>query len=181
MPKAAAYTYADLVADFPVDNVRREIIDGELIVSASPVVRHQRLVGRLLFAIAKHLEAHGGGEVFGSPLDTLFSDRNVVQPDVMFIADEDAGIITDKNVRGVPSLVVEVVSDPRMDLIRKKELYARFRVPEYWVVEPELDHVQVFKLAGDDYGHPITLVPGNTLTYDRLPGLAIDLAALFAR
>jgi Uma2 family endonuclease len=181
MPEGAAYTYADLVAYFPVDNVRREIIDGELIVSASPVVRHQRLVMRLLFAFAKHLEAHGGGEVFASPLDTLFSDSNVVQPDVMFIAEEDAGIVTDKNVQGVPSLVVEVVSDPRMDLIRKKELYARYRVPEYWVVEPDFDYVQVFKLAGDDFGEPVTLGLGNFLTYDRLPGLAIDLVALFAR
>ena len=180
MPEGRTYTYADL-ATFPEDHLRREIIDGELIVTAAPYLRHQRILGRIAFEFWTHLKQHGGGEAFVAPADVVLSDMNVVEPDLLFVPDERHGILTDKNIRGVPALVVEVVSDTRMDRVRKRDLYARFGVAEYWIVDPDADRVEVYRLTADAYGKPEILEPAETLAYDGLPGLIIDLTELFAR
>lgn len=180
MAGRATYTYADL-ATFPDDGLRREIIDGELIVTAAPYLRHQKLVGELHGQFWTHLKTHGGGQIYIAPADVVLSDINVVEPDLLFVADDQLQILTEKNVQGAPSLVIEVASDSRMDRVRKRDLYARFGVPVYWVVDPETDRVEVYRLAGETYGKPELYEPPETLAYDSLPGLVIDLAALFAR
>jgi Uma2 family endonuclease len=180
MPKTTGLTYADLAA-FPDDGLRREIIDGELIVSPSPRVRHQRISARLFLVLGNHVARHGGGEVLFAPMDVLFSDRNVVEPDILFVADDQAGITTEMNIQGSPALLIEVLSEPRIDRVRKRDLYMRFAVPEYWIVDPEADRVEIYRLQGDAYGKPQILEPGETLTYERMPGLEIDLTKLFAR
>lgn len=180
MPEGAVYTYADLAA-FPEDGLRREIIDGELLVSPSPFLRHQQVLGELYLVFRLHLSEHGGGRVFFAPADVVFSDTNVVEPDLLFVADEQQDILTEKNIQGAPALVVEVVSDTRRDRVRKRDLYARFAVPEYWIVDPDADRVEVYRLKGATYAKPEILEPGDTLTYQRLPGLVIDLAQILAR
>jgi len=101
-------TYDDFVL-FPDDGKRHEIIDGEHYVTPSPSARHQRLVLRLSVATANYLAEHPGvGEVFSSPLDVLLSRYDVVEPDVLFIAGDQADVVTEKNVQGPPALVVEV-------------------------------------------------------------------------
>lgn len=180
MPEGSRVTYADL-ATFPDDGLRREIIDGELIVSPAPRLRHQRVLARLFLAFGNHIAAAGGGEAFFAPADVVFSDINVTEPDLLFVADDQLQILTEMNIQGSPALVVEVLSDPRMDRVRKRDLYARFAVPEYWVVDPDADRVEIYRLTGDSYAKPEILEPEETLTYERLPGLRIDLAALFAR
>jgi Uma2 family endonuclease len=180
MPRGAALTYADLAA-FPDDGSRRELIDGKLIMTPSPRTRHQQIVFRLVGSFYVHLSAHGGGQAFPAPYDVLFTDRDVVEPDLVFVPDEQAGIITDLHVRGAPALLVEVVSDPRLDRVRKRDLYSRFGVREYWVVDPDADRVEVYRLREGTYGKPEILEAGETLTSEILPGMRIDLATLFAR
>ena len=180
MSQTRVYTYGDLET-FPEDNLRREIIDGELFVTAAPYLRHQRILRELAFAFELHLRAHGGGEMLFAPTDVVFSDTNVVEPDLLFIPSDRADIATPKNIQGSPALVVEVVSDTRMDRVRKRDLYARFGVPEYWIVDPEADRVEIHRLTETGYSKPEILEPGETVTYDGLPGLAIDLRELLAR
>jgi Uma2 family endonuclease len=180
MPEGKVYTYADL-ATFPDDNLRREIIDGELFVTAAPFLRHQKILLELAYAFVARLKIHGGGEVYVAPADVVLSDVNVVEPDLLFVPDDRRDILTERNLQGAPTLVVEVVSDTRMDRVRKRDLYERFGVPEYWIVDPEADRVEVYRLTGDGYAKPEILEPDETLTYDGLPGLEIDLTQLFAR
>ena len=180
MPETGTFTYADLAA-FPEDNVRREIIDGELLVSASPMTRHQVISQRLTLALGNHIDENGGGMVFAAPYDVVLSDRNVVQPDLGLIPDRQLDIVTQKNVQGVPELLVEIVSDPRRDRVRKRDLYARFGVDEYWIVDPDADRVEVYRLGGNRYRKPEILEPGEVLRTDLIPGLAIDLEHLFRR
>ena len=176
-----ALTYADL-ATFPDDGLRREIIDGELIVSPAPRIRHQKVLARLHLIFGNHLAVSGGGEVFFAPVDVVLSDSNVVEPDLLFVADDQSDLMTEANVQGAPALVVEVRSQPRIDRVRKRDLYARFGAAQYWIVDPDADRVEVYRLAGDDrYPKPEIFEPGETLTYDRLPGLQVDLTQLFAR
>lgn len=158
MPKGALLTYDDL-AGFPDDGLRRELIDGELIVSPSPKTRHQELVGRLHVAIANHIAARGGGKIYLAPLDVVFSPHNVTEPDLLFIADDELDVITEKNIQGPPSLAIEVLSDPRLDRVRKRDLYARFGVVEYWVVDPDADRAEVYRLQDRTYANPSSSSP----------------------
>src|SRR5438046_7258838 len=85
-PRTTGLTYEDL-RNCPDDNLRREIIEGELLVTPSPVRRHQRSAGKLFAVLLAYEELHGG-EVYQAPMDVFFSDRNVVEPDVLYIRPE---------------------------------------------------------------------------------------------
>lgn len=180
MAEPASLTYADL-ASFPDDGLRRELLDGELLVSPAPRLRHQRIVGRLHFAIEAHLREHGGGQVYIAPADVVLSERTVLEPDLLFVSDQQLDILTEANVQGAPALVIEVLSDPRIDRVRKRDLYARYGVPEYWIVDPDADRVEVYRLQGDRYAKPEILEPGETLATPLVDGLAVDVAELLRR
>ena len=160
------------------DGLRRELIDGEIYVTPSPLVRHQVIVGRLYWEIEQHLRAHGGGRVLLAPCDVVLSDHNVVEPDLLFVSSDDAGIITERNIQGPPTLVIEVLSDPARDRRLKRDLYASFSVPEYWIVDPDAQRVEEYSLAEGIYPKPSILETGDKLTTDSLPGLVIEVSEL---
>ena len=178
------FTYDDFVL-FPDDGKRHEIIDGEHYVTQSPNLRHQQLVGRLFFEIATFLKSHpGAGDVFLSPLDVVLSNYDVVEPDLLFIAGDQAAIMTEENIQGPPALVVEVLSKStrKRDAQTKRRLFERTGVREYWLVDPELDTVQVFRPSPEGKlprVAELTAEDGQALTTPLLPGCAIDLRELF--
>ena len=172
-------TYADLCRMFPEeDNVRREIIDGELLVTPSATARHQRVVARCLIALDAFAREQGG-EALVSPLDTQFSDFDVVQPDVLYIASGHLDPHVERPLRRV-DLVVEVSSPStkRIDLGRKRELYERHRIPEYWFVDLDADRIEIYRLEGEGYGDPGFIRRGDLLTSPLLPGFAADVDEL---
>jgi Uma2 family endonuclease len=179
-PGAGGYRYADL-ATFPDDHLRREIIDGDLIVTASPIVRHQGAVGNLFFRLESYVREYGG-RAFVAPLDVYFADDNVVEPDVLFVGGDRAGQIAKKYIKDAPDLVVEVSSPStrRLELVRKRELYQRFGVPEYWYVDLEADRVEVYRLSGGSYPPPELLYPGGVLTSPNLPGFEMAVEEALA-
>jgi Uma2 family endonuclease len=167
-------TYADLQA-FPEDNLRRELIDGGLIVTAAPLTRHQRVVTNLTAMLWLYAKEHGG-EVFPAPTDVFFSDTNVVEPDVLFVRAENIERIEKSFIRSAPDLVVEVSSPStrRLELVRKRELYERFEVPEYWYIDTEVDQVQMFRL-GEGYGVATIVGRGETVESAELPGFSVSI------
>ena len=180
MAEHGTLTYDDL-ASFPDDGLRREILGGELVVTPAPRLRHQDIVGRLHLDLGGLVKQHGGGRVYLAPTDVILSIRDVVEPDLVFVADRQIDILTEKNIQGVPALLIEVLSDARTDRVRKRDVYAAFGVPEYWIVDPDADRVEIYRLDGDRYGKPEILEAGDTLTFAALPGLAISVAELLAR
>lgn len=171
--RTTGLTYEDLLEMFPEqDNVRRDLIDGELIVTPSPLRRHQQVVGRLHVLLFRYAEEHGG-EALTGPFDVFFSDRNVVEPDVLYVGPENLGRMEERFVRSAPDLVVEVSSPSTrgVDLVRKKELYERYSVPEYWFVDLDADRVEAYRLEEGCYAGPTLVERGETLTSPVLPGL----------
>lgn len=167
-------TYADLQA-FPEDNLRRELIDGELIVTAAPRTRHQRVVVNLsgfLWLYARE----NGGEVFPAPTDVFFSDINVVEPDVLFVLAENIAKIERGFVRSAPDLVVEVSSPStrKLELVRKRELYERFEVPEYWYIDIEVDQIQIYR-SENGYGVAAIVGRGGSIESRAVPGFVISV------
>jgi Uma2 family endonuclease len=176
-------TYDDYVL-IPDDGLRHEIIDGEHHVNPAPNVRHQRVSRRLFLALANFIERHDLGEIFYSPIDVVFSDHNVVQPDILFIRKANTGELYGAFVKITPDLVVEILSigNRRHDEVRKRELYDRFNVPEYWIVDPELDSVKIYRRAGETFGaaETVSMETSGEITTPLLPGFALPIDNVFA-
>jgi len=179
---ATRLTYDDLLA-MPADGNRYEIIDGELYVNPAPATQHQRIARILLVRIDHYLELHGGGEVFGAPLDVILANESAVQPDILVIKTDRASIIGEKNVQGAPNLCIEVLSPSsrRLDEIEKRKLYERGGVDEYWIVDPELELVKIYRRAGTAFERvaEISTETGGTITTPLLPDFAIEIADVF--
>ena len=173
------FTHADLLV-MPDDGKRREIVDGDLFVTPSPISRHQRIVIRVASAILFYLRDHPIGELFTAPLDVILSDYDVLEPDLLFILNEHRGIIQDW-VRGAPDLVIEVLSPStaRQDRGPKLKAYARFGVPECWIVDPDQQAVEVYRLAQQVYELAQTLRDQESVTSPLLPGFALAVGELF--
>jgi Uma2 family endonuclease len=177
-------TYDDFLL-FPDDGKRHELIDGEHYVTPSPNTRHQRVSGKLHLLIGNWLEAHPIGQLFYAPFDVVFSNFDVVEPDLLYMSNARAGeILTDKHVSGVPELVIEIGSKGtrKRDETIKRRLYERVGVDEYWIVDSDIDSIRVFRRAAGAFGRPIELSAeaGDALETPLLPGLAIPLARIFA-
>lgn len=174
-PRTTGLTYKDLHRMFPdTDNVRRELIGGELIVAPAPAIRHQEVVAKLVMRLGAYCE-YRGGTVLPAPTDVYFSERDVVEPDVVFVRPDHLGRVETQVIRGAPDVVVEVSSPSTraLELRRKRELYEREGVPEYWYVDLEADRVEVHRLEGGRYGLPRLLGSGDTLESGQLPGFAV--------
>jgi Uma2 family endonuclease len=180
---AVKLTYDDFVL-FPADGQRHELIDGEHYVTPSPTIRHQRIVGRLHLVIGSWLEEHAIGQLFLSPLDVVFSEFDVVEPDLLYLSNERAAqALTTVHVRGVPELVIEIASKGtrKRDETIKRRLYERMGVSEYWVVDPEIEAIRIYRQEHGQFGRPIELSreTGDILTTPLLPGLELPLARIF--
>jgi Uma2 family endonuclease len=176
-------TYEDLL-ELPADGNRYEIIDGELFVNPAPVSRHQFIVTTLTGHLFAYFATHGGGRVVVSPIDVVFADASVVQPDIIVIKADRQSIITEKNVQGAPNLCIEVLSPStrRLDEVHKRKLYERGGVDEYWIVDPELELVTIYRRGGSVFERAaeISTETGGTITTPLLPEFALDIADVFA-
>lgn len=179
------FTYDDLL-EMPDDGRRYEILNGELVVNASPIPRHQRVVFRLATILDAHVEANRLGVVYTAPLDVIFSQQWVVEPDILYICNARKSIVRETNVVGAPDLAVEVLSDStrKRDEVIKRRAYEDFGVGEYWIVDPLLESIKIYRRnASGRYERAVeisTESEGTSITSPLFPGLAIALAAVFA-
>lgn len=174
-------TYDDYVL-IPDDGLKHEIIDGEHYVNPAPNLRHQLISRRIFKALVIFVDDHDLGEVFYSPVDVVFSEINVVQPDILYIRKENRGeLYGAAYVKVVPDLVVEVLSINRKhDEVRKLKLYDGFNVPEYWIADPKHDVLNIYRRRNAS----LTLVEkvrmDGTITSPLLPGFSLPAQTLFA-
>ena len=176
------FTYEDFLL-FPDDLRRHELIEGDHYATPSPDIRHQRISGNLLVAIASWLEDHPIGEVL-PVLAVILSRFDVVQPDLLYVSKERAPVLlAGEYVTGAPDLLAEIASPEtrKRDETLKRHLYARSGVCEYWVVDSEIDVIRVYRRDGDAFARPVELSreAGDILTTPLLSGLEIPLARVF--
>jgi Uma2 family endonuclease len=176
-------TYDDFLL-FPDDGRRHELIDGEHYVTPSPNLDHQRILGNLHFLVRAWLEAHPVGRVFFAPLDVVLTQHDVVEPDLLYLSHERAAqVTTPDNLRGSPELVVEIASKStrKRDETIKRRLYERQGVTEYWVIDPPLEVVRVYRREEGGFARPIeySRERDDVLTTGLLPGLSLPLARIF--
>ena len=141
------WTYADL-EQLPDDGKRYEIIDGVLLVNASPVPRHQQVLTNLLVLL--HQAAPDERRVLPAPMDVVLADDTVVEPDILVARRED---FSDKNLPTPPLLAVEVLSPSTSTVDRnlKKDRYERAGIPSYWLVDPDALALTAYELNDGAY------------------------------
>ena len=179
----AAQTYADLerLREQGDDHLRYELIDGELFVSPWPSIRHQWVVSRLsvrLFGLARANERQ---VVLLSPLDVIINDQTIVQPDIMFLAADCAARLVERGIKGVPTLLAEVLSPSTADYDRgpKLALYERAGVPHCWYIDPAAQALEAYALRGGHYAL-VAALQGDAVFHPALfPGLVIRLGDLW--
>ena len=118
-----------------------------------------------------------------APCDVVLSDFDVVQPDLVFVATSQADIVAESNIRGIPTLVVEILSEGnrKLDETIKRQRYEHYGIPEYWIIDPALVQVKIYRFADGRYGQAVVLSADATglLTTPLLPNLSLPLTTLF--
>ena len=168
--------YADLEGD-----ERYELLDGRLVPVPPRNTAHQTVSIRLMTKMYFFVEENGLGRLYPAPFDILFTNFDVVQPDLLLICGNRKHIITPDNVQGAPDLIVEVLSlsTSRMDWRDKRELYALHGVREYWIVDPTHRIVSVLQLRDGVLEIEQTCTEGDTAESLVLEGFSVSLAELF--
>ncbi len=172
-------TYADYRAT--PDDERYELIDGELILAPAPRTAHQSIqayIGSELFMFVRETRA---GYVFFAPTDVALSDTDVVQPDILFVSNERARIITENDIQGAPDFVIEILSPSTAQRDRgvKHALYERHGVKEYWMIDPASETVLVLLLGANGFEFDGEYGAGDTIRSATLDDFAIELGEVF--
>ena len=173
------FTYEDY-CNAPEDK-RYELHDGDLVVVPSPREQHQDLVGSLYYFLRAFVLGRELGRVYIAPFDIVFSNHDVVQPDVLFVSNDRLDIITPDNIQGAPDLVIEVLSPSTAyrDRTFKRSLYARHGVPEFWLVDTDAHTIKVLLLGSNGYDEVATYGAGQTLTSPTLTGFNLSTDDVF--
>lgn len=150
--QAIRFTYEDYL-HFPDDRKRYQIIDGEVYMVPAPVPYHQIVSSNIEFMLRSFVSKHNLGQVFRAPCDVILSNEDVVQPDIFFISKNRLKIITEKNIAGPPDLIIEVLSPytEKLDRAIKRDLYARYEVLEYWLVDLATKEIEILTISGKEF------------------------------
>jgi Uma2 family endonuclease len=171
---------ADQFFQLPETNQFVELLDGEIIMSPSPIPDHQDVVGNS-YVVLKQAAKQRGGRAFIAPLDVQFDELNVPQPDAIYLAPDSRCVVEEKRLVGAPDLLVEVVSpgSTKRDRSDKFLLYERYGVREYWIIDPRDQLVEVWQWKEGRFSLLGVFGPEETFESSLVGG--VEVAALFAK
>ena len=173
-------SYADLEWA-PEDGRRYELYDGEVYVVPAPIPLHQVVQHTLTELLCEFCRRYGGFAV-SSPIDVVFSEYDVVQPDVVFFGPARAHLVDlHTAIRHMPDLCVEILSPSTeaTDRGRKLQLFARYGVPEYWIVDPVNECIEVHRLEAGTYVLVQRAAGDDEVRSPVLPGAALRARSIF--
>jgi Uma2 family endonuclease len=165
------------------EGTRYQLVEGDLLMAPVPNLFHQSIAGNVYAMLAVFLAKMSAGKVFIAPCDVYLSEHDVVQPDVLFVASANLGILQEDGIHGAPDLVIEVLSPAtaQLDKKSKRRIYARAGVKELWLVDPLLLQIQLYDFARDP-AKPVRLIEEDeTFSTPLLPGLVISAVEVFKR
>lgn len=176
-------TVADLDAMLD-DGNRYELIEGEILISRAPAITHQLISGNLFAAIKTYLDQNPTGKVITTP-GLILSDYDGVIPDIVFIRNERFDeIVSGEKLIAAPDLVIEILSpgaeNERRDRTLKRQLYGRYGVREYWIVDPKSRSISIYRPSRRGLRLVATLGEQDEITTPLIPGFALDVASVFA-
>jgi Uma2 family endonuclease len=176
-------TVADLDA-FPEDDGNRyELINGELFVSRAPGIPHQRILQNLQFEFGAYLKANPIG-ILVPGAGAILSDHDAVIPDIAFVRHErwDEVVTNEKFTAGV-DLIVEILSPGRQnrerDLTAKRQLYEKYGVGEYWIIDSENQEVLIFRRDAKTFQQSVVVSVTGEITSPLLPNFKLNVGTIF--
>jgi Uma2 family endonuclease len=173
-------SYADLERA-PEDGCRYELYDGEVFVVPAPLPKHQVVQATLTEMFRAYARDHGGFAV-NSPIDIVFSQYDVLQPDVIYFSPARAHLVDVNHViQHAPDLCVEVLSPSTAatDRGKKMQMFARYGVREYWIVDPASESIEIYELESGGYVQRLKATAPEVLSSAVLPGLTFPIGSLF--
>ncbi|MEW6210006.1 MAG: Uma2 family endonuclease [Acidobacteriota bacterium] len=175
-------TIDDLDA-MPEDGNRYELIEGEILMSRAPGITHQQVLTNLMESFLLYLAQNRIGRILPGP-GLIFDKYNAVIPDLIFVSNERRDqIISGERLIAAPELVVEILSpgteNERRDRNIKRRLYARFGVEEYWLIDPENQQAEIYRLQQGNLRLRETLTDDDEITSPLLPGYACKANQIF--
>jgi len=175
-------TVTDLDA-CPDDNNRYELIGGELFVSRAPGISHQRVLNNLQFAFALYLREKPIG-ILVPGAGAIFSDYDAVIPDIAFVRNERWDqVVTGEKFTGPLDIIIEIVlsgaENRRRDFLVKRQLYGKYGIEEYWIVDIENRYVLIHRLQGQSLEQVAMLRGEQEITSPLLPGFHLPADAIF--
>jgi Uma2 family endonuclease len=165
------------------DGKRYELIDGHFITHTTPPIRHQSVLRDVLCALYDYCRKTQTARAFPGPLDVRLSDDSVVEPDILVVSIDRTSWIGNDHITGAPNIIIEVVSEDtrERDEHDKRKLYERYGVDEYWIVDPAIDTVKIYRRDGATFTRvaEITAETGGAITSPLLPGFSLDVDVVF--
>lgn len=152
-PPQGQWTYEDWLR-LPDDGWQYEVIKGVLYMTPAPNTDHQLVSRELLWHMLNYIKQHGLGELFDAPIDVYLPGQETpVEPDLVFIATARQEIISKRGIEDAPDLIVEILSPSNWwrDRRAKLPLYEETGVPEFWIIDPDLQTVEVYVLRDQQY------------------------------
>jgi len=178
------FTYEDYKSLPETMDRRYELMDGELCMVPAPTTIHQEISLNIVLLLGQHVRATRCGRVLDAPVDVVLgegSQRDVVQPDIVFVSAERAAIVTPAEIVGAPDLVVEILSPGTEDRDRgyKRTLYERSGVREYWIVNPDEASIEAYRLSPTGFEAPVRYVRGDLLVSAAVPDFRLPVVEAF--
>lgn len=188
-PLPIRYTVDDIEFLPDHENNKYELIGGELFVSHAPHLNHQRTITNLMFKLSQYLENNPIGEIFPGP-GVIFSREDAVIPDLVFATHKTIETKVTSNdekfpgkFNAAPELLIEVLSYGKRDLVRdrvrKREMYGKFGVLEYWIVDGMLNEIEVYRLDGENEELVNRYKVGEAIETPLLPDFSLKVSDIF--
>jgi Uma2 family endonuclease len=167
----------------PETGPRYQLIQGDLYMAPAPNRFHQEISRNLQFELHSYLKRNPIGKLFDAPFDVYLDVNNVFQPDLIVVLNERLGILTEEGAEGAPELVVEILSPKtrRLDLVNKKQEYARAGVKELWIIDPDTRGLMIHQFASDGVEKIRQVDEEDALSTDLLPGFNLAMETIFER
>jgi Uma2 family endonuclease len=171
----------DDYAAIPPDGQRWELLEGKLEVNPAPNTRHQTVSRRLQHELMLALEDRGLAQVFDAPVDLILARTTVLQPDLLIVSLARASIISRRGIEGPPDVAIEILSPSSRSWDRRGKSvgYAKFGVPEYWIVDPEDNWIDLFRLTEGAYALERRFERTDRLVTPSFVEVDIDLGRVF--
>ena len=172
-----AYDYSLLEEGAPF-----QLINYDLIMSPSPVLLHQLLLIKLIRLVSDFLEASNNEGILAvAPMDVKFDDGNILQPDIFYITAERKEEVVKDRIEGAPDLIIEILSPSNAyyDLRQKKDIYEKYGVKEYIIIDPIQQNADLYTLKHGFYNLQQKASGAEILQSQLLPGLNFDMKRIF--
>ncbi len=169
------------VYDLLPEGAPYQLIGGKLIMTPAPVPFHQDVSRNLEIIIYNWLKQHDFGKIYDSPIDVELNETTIVQPDLLVIKKERLDIIKEKRIVGSPDVVIEILSSENAyyDLRKKFKIYENAGIPEYWIVDPEIKSIEIYRNENGRYKLIKEVEKEGAIESEVLNGLSVDLTEVF--